>query len=158
MDVRIEHVDEQRVAAIRHRGPYNQISEAFEKLGNIAGPAGLFSDPAVRMVGLYYDDPATTPPEVLRSDAGLVVGAGTTLPAGLSEQRIPAGDYACTLHVGPYESLPGVWDRLITEWIPSSGYRVPAGGLSYELYLNDPSQVSKDQLRTELCAAVVRDL
>ena len=87
-----------------------------------------------------------------------LLASGTKLPAGLSEQRIPAGDYACTLHVGPYESLPDVWGRLMNEWLPSSGYRVPDGGLSYELYLNDPSQVSKDQLRTELCAAVVRDI
>ena len=60
MNVEIKHVDEQRVAAVRHRGPYNQINEAFEKLGNLAGPAGLFDDPAVQMVGLYYDDPETT--------------------------------------------------------------------------------------------------
>jgi len=157
MDVEIKHVDEQRVAAMRHRGPYNQINETFEKLGNIAGPAGLFNDPAVQMVGLYYDDPETTPPDQLRSDAGLVVSKTTKLPAGLTEQRIPAGDYACTLHVGPYEALPDVWARFIGEWLPSSGYRVPDGGLSYELYLNDPSQVPREQLRTELRSAVVRE-
>src|SRR4051812_6043220 len=39
MDVEIKRVEDQRVAAVRHRGPYNQINEAFEKLGNLAGPA-----------------------------------------------------------------------------------------------------------------------
>jgi AraC family transcriptional regulator len=157
MDVEVKHVEEQRVAAVRHRGPYNQINEAFEKLGNIAGPAGLFNDPAVRMVGLYYDDPETTPPEQLRSDAGLVVSKTTKLPGVLTERRIPAGEYASTLHVGPYEALPDVWARFTGEWLPSSGYRVADGGLSYELYLNDPSQVPKEQLRTELRSAVVRE-
>jgi AraC family transcriptional regulator len=157
MDVEIMHVDEQRVAAVSHRGPYNQINEAFEKLGSIAGPAGLFDDPAVQMVGLYYDDPQSTPAEQLRSDAGLVVGKATRIPSGLAEQRIPAGDYASTLHVGPYESLPDVWARLTGEWLSASGYRPADDGLSYELYLDDPSQVPKDQLRTELRMAVVRD-
>lgn len=157
MDVEIKQVDEQRVAAVRHRGPYNQINEAFEKLGKIAGPAGLFSDPAVKMVGLYYDDPETTPAEQLRSDAGLVVSKTTKLPNGLAEQRIPAGEYASTLYVGPYEGLPDVWARFMGEWLPSSGYRVADDGLSYELYLNDPTQVPKEQLRTEVRAAVVRE-
>jgi AraC family transcriptional regulator len=157
MDVEIKHVDEQRVAAVAHRGPYNQINEAFEKLGNIAGPAGLFDDPAVKMVGLYYDDPETTPAAQLRSDAGLVVGKATKIPKGLTEQRIPAGEYASLLHVGPYEALPDVWARFMGEWLPSSGYRVADNGLSYELYLNDPSQVPKEELRTELRSAVVRE-
>lgn len=157
MNVEIKHVDEQRVAAVRHRGPYNQINEAFEKLGQIAGPGGLFNDPKVAMVGLYYDDPDTTPADQLQSDAGLVVSQSTKLPSGLSEERIPAGDYAVTLHVGPYEKLPDVWARFMGEWLPSSGYRFADDGLSYELYLNDPTQVPKDQLRTELRIGVVRE-
>jgi len=157
MNVEIKHVEDQRVAAVRHRGRYNQINEAFEKLGTLAGPARLFEDPAVQMVGLYYDDPETTPPEQLRSDAGLVVSKSTRIPSGLSEQRIPAGDYASTLHVGPYEALPDVWARFMGEWLPSSGYRLADDGLSYELYLNDPSQVPKEELRTELRSAVVRE-
>jgi AraC family transcriptional regulator len=157
MNVEIKQVDEQRVAALRHRGPYNQINETFEKLGNIAGPAGLFNDPAVQMVGLYYDDPETTAPEELRSDAGFVISKSTKVPSGLTEQRIPAGKYAATLHVGPYEALPDVWARFIGEWLPSSGYRAPDDGLSYEIYLNDPSQVPKEQLKTELRTAVVRE-
>ena len=157
MNVEIKHVDEQRVAAVRHRGPYNQINEAFEKLGQIAGPGGLFNDPKVAMVGLYYDDPDTTPADQLRSDAGLVVSQSTKLPRGLTEERIPAGDYAVTLHVGPYEKLPDVWGRFMGEWLPSSGYRFADDGLSYELYLNDPTQVPKEQLRTELRIGVVRE-
>jgi AraC family transcriptional regulator len=157
MQVEIKRVDEQRVAAIRHHGPYLQINEAFGKLGQIAGPAGLFQDPDAKMVGLFYDDPDTTPPEDLRSDAGLVVGRSTRIPDGLNERRIPAGDYASTLHLGPYEQLPDTWARFMGEWLPSSGYRLADDGVSYELYLNDPSRVPKDQLRTEIRIPVVRE-
>ena len=157
MDVEIKHVDEQRVAALRHRGPYNQISGAFEKLGEIAGAAGLFRDGAAKMVALYYDDPKTTPPDQMESDAGVVIGNSAQLPDGLNEQHIHAGDYATTLHVGPYEALPDAWARLLGEWLPSSGYRLADDGATYELYLNDPSRVPKDQLRTELRVGVVRE-
>jgi AraC family transcriptional regulator len=156
MKVDIERVDEQRVAAVRHVGPYDQINAAFAALGQLAGPAGLFDDAAAKMVGLYYDDPDTTPAAELRSDAGLVVSKSARLPDGLAERRIPAGDYAVTLHIGPYEGLPDAWARFMGEWLPSSGYRPADDGVSYELYLNDPTQVPKEQLRTELRAAVVR--
>jgi AraC family transcriptional regulator len=157
MQVEIKQVGEQRVAAIRHHGSYLQINEAFGRLGEIAGPAGLFQDPAATMVGLFYDDPDTTPVEALRSDAGLLVGPSTKIPGGLSEQRIPGGSYASTLHVGPYEQLPDTWARFMGEWLPASGYRLADDGVSYELYLNDPSRVPKDQLRTEIRIPVVRE-
>lgn len=155
MQVEIKHVDEQRVAAVEHRGPYLQINEAFGRLGEIAGPAGLYRDPEAKMVGLFYDDPDTTPADELRSDAGLVIGRSTAVPNGLNERRIPAGEYASTLHVGPYEQLPDTWARFLGEWLPSSGYRLAGDAVSYELYLNDPTRVPREQLRTEIRIPVV---
>lgn len=35
------------------------------------------------------------------------------------------------------------------EWLPNSGHRM-GDGVSYEIYLNDPTQVPKEELRTEL--------
>jgi AraC family transcriptional regulator len=149
MQVDIRELPEMRVGSVRHIGPYNQIPEAFGRLGRVAGPAGLFQHPEAAMVALYHDDPEATPPDQLRSDAAIVVGEGTTLPSELEEQRIPAGRYACTVHAGPYEQLGDVWQRFMGEWFPSSGHRI-ADGPSYELYLNDPSRTPKDQLRTEI--------
>jgi len=36
----------------------------------------------------------------------------------MSEQRLPAGRYACTLNVGPYEELGDVWGRFMGQWLP----------------------------------------
>jgi AraC family transcriptional regulator len=105
------------------------------------------------MVAIYHDQPETTPPDQLRSDAALVVPADVALPAELTEQRLPAGRYARTSHTGPYEQLPQVWARLIGEWLPASGERMAASP-SYELYRNDPSRVPKDELLTELYVAL----
>jgi len=150
MTVEIKQMPELRVATVRHVGPYNQISQAFERLAAIAGPAGLFAQPGAAMVGIYHDIPDTTPQDQLRSDAGIVIPEGGPLPDGLAEERLPAGRYACTLHVGPYEQLGDAWARLMGEWLPASGHRIgPAA--SYEIYHNTPAEVRKEDLRTELC-------
>ena len=148
MDVEIKMMPELRVGAVHHIGPYNQISTAFERLGQIAGRAGWFADP-VEMVALYHDDPETTPSEQLQSDAAIVLPKNTLLPEGITEIRIPAGEYASALHVGPYEQLGDAWARFMGEWLPASTYRF-GGGVSYEVYLNNPMQVPKEQLRTEM--------
>ena len=64
-------------------------------------------------------------------------------------QHIAGGRYAHTVHVGPYEQLGDVWARLLGEWVPASGHRI-GDGVSYEIYLNTPGEVPKEQLRTEL--------
>ncbi|HJQ21047.1 MAG TPA: AraC family transcriptional regulator [Gemmatimonadaceae bacterium] len=152
MDVEIKQKPALRVASVRHIGPYMQINQAFERLGHIARQEGLFQLKGARMLAIYHDDPESTPAEQLRSDAGIVVPESATIPTSLTEQRLPAGRYACTLHVGPYERLGDVWQRLLGEWLPASGKRID--GLSYELYLNMPGEVPPEQLRTEICVPV----
>ena len=39
MNVEIKHMPALRVATVRHVGPYSRISEAFGRLGDIAGRA-----------------------------------------------------------------------------------------------------------------------
>jgi AraC family transcriptional regulator len=153
MNVEIKDLPVLRVATVRHVGPYEQIPQAFERLGAIAGAAGLFGRPGVAMMGLYHDDPDTTAADKLRSDAALVVPEGLAIPEGLVEARLPAGRYACTLFVGPYEQLGEAWARLKHQWLPSSGRR-GRPGVSYERYLNTPGEVPDEQLKTELCMPV----
>lgn len=149
MNVEITSYPELRVGTVHHVGPYNRISEAFSKLGEIAGPAGLYADPAATMVALYHDDPESTPAAQLRSDAGLVVSDHTALPPSLDEARIPAGRYARTVHKGPYTELGDVWARFLGEWLPASGHRL-GDGASYELYLNNPHGIPSSEYLTEL--------
>ncbi len=152
MHVSIEPRPAIRIAAVRHRGPYPTISQAFAKLGAAAGPAGLIG-PSTVMLAIYYDDPDSTPPEELRSDAGISVPEEATLPAGVDEQRVPAGQYARYLHVGPYSGLGDAWSRLMGQWLPGSGHRIGEGA-TYEVYLDDPRTTPPDQLRTELYLSI----
>jgi AraC family transcriptional regulator len=148
MNVEIKNMPELRTATLRHMGPYNQISEAFARLGEIAGRAGLF-DQCLGMLAMYHDDPETTPEAELRSDAALVLPENLAIPEGLTEQRVPGGRYATTTHVGPYEQLGDVWARFMGQWLPKSGERL-AEGVTYEIYRNTPMDVPKEQLKTEI--------
>jgi len=148
MNVEKKQLPAMRVATLRHIGAYHRISEAFGRLGEIAGRAGLFNGKPI-MLALYYDDPETTPEAELRSDAAVVIGEDAKIPAGLAEQRIPAGRYACTTHIGPYEQLGDAWSRFMGRWLPQSGERM-GEGVSFEIYVNNPMDVPKEQLRTEL--------
>jgi AraC family transcriptional regulator len=148
MKVDVKEMTELRVATASHVGPYNRIAEAFARLGAIAGRAGLIEQGA-EMLAIYYDDPETTPAAELRSEAAITIGRAAKVPAGLGERRVPAGRYACTTHIGPYEQLGDAWARFMGEWLPRSGHRM-ADGVSYEIYRNTPENAPPEKLETEL--------
>jgi AraC family transcriptional regulator len=148
MHVEIERRDELRVATVRHTGPYNRISEACARIGEIAGAAGIIDSNTV-LLAIYHDDPETTPIAELCSEAAISVSHHAHVPPELGERRIAAGRYAVTTHVGSYEQLGDVWARLLGEWLPESGERM-TDGVSFELYRNTPGQVPESELVTEL--------
>lgn len=151
MVVEIKQFPERRVAAVRHVGPYHLIGQAFAKLGQIAGPAGLFGRPGAEMVGLYHDPTGSVPADRLRSDAGVVLPPGVPVPAGLTEERVGAGTFACTVHQGGYETLGATWGALLSQWLPASGRRLGSGP-SLEIYRNTMMDTPNPaDLRTEIC-------
>jgi AraC family transcriptional regulator len=149
MNVTIENMPEMTVLSVRHIGPYNTISEAFARLGELAQRGGLHFLEGAMMVALYHDDPESTPVSELRSDAAIVVPPGTPATEGLTELHIPGGRYARTTHVGPYTLLGDVWSRFMGQWIPQHGHRVGASG-SYEVYRNTPMTAKPNELVTDL--------
>jgi AraC family transcriptional regulator len=153
MPVDLRTMPELRLATVSHVGPYNRISEAFARLGEIVGRAGLIG-PSSEMLALYHDDPEGTPAEALRSDAAVTVPEGVPLPKGITEMRIPAGRYACTVHMGPYSGLGDAWARLLGGWLPQSGERL-ADRPSFEIYRNTPATAADSDLKTELYAPLV---
>jgi effector-binding domain-containing protein len=66
---------------------------------------------------------------------------------------IPGGEYATTLHIGPYSKFEVAYNRLtevaynrLTQWIGEQSLQ-PAGSC-YEIYLNDPVDTHEDELQT----------
>jgi len=97
MQVEIKQMPALRVATVHHTGSYARISEAFEQLGRIAGPANLFG-PESAMIAIYHDDPETKPESELSADAALVISRDKKVPEGLTEAELHAGRDACTTY------------------------------------------------------------
>lgn len=55
------------------------------------------------------------------------------------------------VHKGPYEECTGTYERLFA-WIKEKGMNVV--GPTREAYLNDPREVSKEEIMTEIYAPV----
>lgn len=142
-----------RLATITHIGPYNQIGAAFEQLGAIAGPAGLYAHPDVLMIATYTDDPDGKPASELVSHAGIAIPEGVPIPAGLSEQRVSGGSYARYIHLGAYDVLGDVWTRFLGEALPANGF-VLKPGLSLEIYRSDMRTTPPTEWRTDLLVPV----
>jgi AraC family transcriptional regulator len=154
MEVEFTTEPARRLGAVRHVGPYNQIGRAFAQLGHTLGPWMPELAERGAMMALYHDDPRQVPPEALRADAAMVVPDDFVLPEGLVELRLPAGRYASTVHVGPYEHLGAVWQRFMGEWLPASGHTAAASP-TLETYLNNPETTLKAEWRTRLSIPLV---
>ena len=138
-----------RLAAFSHQGAYHEIGGTFDKLGQWSCKEGLMKPDGI-VIGIYYDDPSSTPEDQLRSDACFVIPDDYEPkdPAHLVE--LPGGEYAIYRHVGPYSGLGEAWRRMYAEWLPQSG-REHAPSMSYELYVNSPAVTPPEELVTEIC-------
>ena len=147
MTTEIRNVPPMRAACMAHVGPYFMIGQTFGKLGAWMARTGT---EAGQGIALYYDDPETTPPAELRSDAGMIVSATfTTDDPDISIVEIPGGLTAVYTHVGPYSGLQAAWNDLFSNWLPTSGYTL-TGTPGYELYINNMGNTPEAELITEI--------
>lgn len=146
--VEIKTIPAMRVACVRHVGPYDQCSEAWEKLFRLAGPLGLFG-PQTRIFSAGYDNPIITPPEKLRADACVTVPDTFAGTPELPVTVLGDAEYATAVVKGPYSLLAPAFTHLRSVWGPGSG-REFAGTPSLAFYLNDPRQTPPEELLTEI--------
>ena len=138
---------------LRHRGPYDQVGATWAKLTAWAGPRGLFG-PAMRFLGIAWDDPQITPPDKLRYDAAITVSRPVEPEGEIGVTEIAGGEYATLLHKGPYETLGLSYAALLGAWLPASG-RELRDAPCFELYLNSPQTVQPRELLTVIHAPLV---
>ncbi len=154
-DFEIRDLGEIRLAALPHQGAYYEIGSAFQQVAAMFGARQLWPH-ARGMVGVYYSDPSSVPEAELRSHAGVRVGEDFDMPDVLEEVRLPAGPHAVSVYKGPYAGLPTAWDALYGQALPKSG-RMPAESASFEIYLNDPTEVAPEELLTEICVPLTSE-
>jgi len=156
MDIKVKELPDFHVAYVRYTGPYGPgIGKAFEKLMAWAGPRNLFG-PETRVLGVYWDNPETTPPEECRSDAAITVPPGTEVEEEVGIEILPAGLFA-VYHTNVYnDDFEKPWYEA-WNWVQEQGYKVDLEKPCYEIYYNDASQDPEHKWIVDLCIRVKPD-
>lgn len=106
------------------------------------------------------DMPFTGPAFGLHQDkkyaACWALPAGFPLPEGFNEADAPGGWHAVTVHLGAYDRLSDTVEKILSGWLPHSGFR-RADGPIVEVYLNDPRETKEEDLQTEVCIPIQPD-
>lgn len=154
MKVEIIEMDPVRVAYVRHVGPYNECSRAWEKLCMWAGPRGLLA-PGVQFLGLCYDDPEVTPVHRIRYEACITVDEDVEGEGKIGVQQLEGGPYARATHFGPYDNLSRTYSQLCGRWCAGNGYEL-ASKPSVEIYQNSPEDTEPEDLVTDVHVPLLR--
>jgi len=157
MDIRVEDLPETTIAYVRHVGPYagdsGLFAELFGRLFQWAGPRSLINFPETQMLSIYHDDPNVTEESKLRLSVGISVPEDTEVTGEVGRMTLAGGRYAqARFELSPHE-YEAAWTKVYGEWLPESGY-VPADGLSFERYLNNPEEHPEGKHIVEICVPV----
>jgi AraC family transcriptional regulator len=122
--------------------------EAFNKLWSYLS-ANHSVDQIRHVVAMYPDEPEVG--KEIRFDAGAIFvdGVEPAAPEDLAYQTLPGGRWAIFQHLGPYDTLWQTWQGIYRDWLPKSGQEL-RDVLSFEDYVDDPTQVAPEQLRTHI--------
>lgn len=122
--------------------------EAFNRLMGFLDTHDLTKH-ARQFIAIYPDEPKDG--EEVRFDAGVIFADGVepTASAGLAYQTLKGGRWAIFRHTGPYDRLWQTWDAIYRDWLPGSGEEL-RNALCFEDYVDDPSEVAPDKLRTDI--------
>lgn len=145
------------------RGPYWRLSGALSRLRAWLSAAALV--PAGLPLGVFYDDPAVTPPAECRYTLAYPLGEEAAAQAEQALPRIPVspGDevalmafapayVAAVEYQGPAADSPAVYGRL-RAWLRERGL-VPQGP-PRELYLAEPGTLARGLMHVEVQQPVV---
>jgi AraC family transcriptional regulator len=147
-EVDVVEEPERRVLGMEHRGSYQEIGGAFERLGTAVEAAGLRQS-VDEWVGIYFDNPFKVPADSLRSMAGVTAAGAVVAPAELAEVRLPGGRYARMRVRGPYSTLPAAYEWIYGTWLPELDERT-RDSPSFEVYVNDAREVAEDSILTDV--------
>lgn len=137
-----------QIAALPHTGPYIEIGRSFAQVSTVFSARGFWPQ-AQGMIGLYYDDPDSTPEAELRAHAGIIVPEDFAVPDALEEIRVPSQRYAVATYTGPYAGLKQCYDWFFGTWLPASGEEA-AEAPCMELYMNSPQDTAPPDLVTKI--------
>src|SRR4030042_1060569 len=139
MAVKVVELKNQLVLGLREIGFYNKIRDIIIKLAQYAASRGMkiTGDPVfISHEGAKMPDrQGNSDLEVAVPINGKISVDEESMETGIICYTLPGGEFAKTLHKGPYENSQEPYNQLFL-WIKENGYRIT--GPIREVYLNDP--------------------
>lgn len=147
---RIIELETKKAIYIRLTGNYmnNDYGGTWTRLWAYVKEQKLFST-GIEHICIYHDDPQVTEPDRLRTDICLVLKNPAVPKGEIGIKEINGGKYAVFLYQGPYSYLNAVYDRIYSQWLPTSGYKLETSDC-FEKYLNHPDRTEPEKLKTEI--------
>lgn len=138
-------VDSMTVISLEKKGPYDEARKSFSEL------IGWAISNKVIITGLpfaiYYDDPNRVIPESTRYEVCLPIVQSIKGDKIVRVKKMPATEVASTIYVGTYDKIGPTYVNLMS-WLEKNNYIIV--GPAREVYLNDPSKVPAESLKTEI--------
>ena len=153
--VSVANRPEVRFAYLRYQGPFGPAVGQFwgETVYPWLAASNLLGAPRY---GVSRDDPEVTDSGKLRYDAGAEVRGDFVPSQGAQIGTLAGGLYAVTRFYGTPREIPATWDRLLREWLPSSGYQLNSGP-GFEYYPPDGKMDERTGAFTcDLCIPVAK--
>lgn len=147
---RIIELETKKAIYIRLTGNYmnNDYGGTWTRLWAYVKEQKLFSA-GIEHICIYHDDPQVTEPDRLRTDICLVLKNPAVPKGEIGIKEINGGKYAVFLYQGAYSYLNAVYDRIYSQWLPTSGYKLETSDC-FEKYLNHPDRTEPEKLKTEI--------
>jgi effector-binding domain-containing protein len=113
---------------------YHEIMQYMRELGE--APSGV---PYIGYFNMDMND--------LDVEIGFPVAEDIQEKGNIKMSEVPAGKYATTIHKGSYSKLDASYTTLM-DWVKENN--LEGTYIGYEYYLNDPGEVSENELETKI--------
>ena len=122
MNIEVTTLEPQRVAYMRHVGPYAGAYRAWADFMTRLEKDGLPRKGSLR-IGVPMDNPQTTPPEELRYDVCVTVDDQCVPTSPVRVRTITGGEYVVARNC-PLGSIAKGYGELFRSWLPKSGRKL----------------------------------
>ena len=141
----VKDIPTRKTLTVRTRSPVQNLpivlGEAYGAIMTYLGELG--EDPTGMPFVIYYNMDM----QDLDIEIGFPVSKELPDKDTMKTSEIPAGKYATTLHVGPYETMEPTYNAF-NKWLEDNGHETI--GTAIEFYLNDPREVGPENTKTEI--------
>ena len=122
MNIEVTTLEPQRVAYLRHVGPYNGAHRLWLDLTTRLKKDRLPRKDSL-FIGVPMDNPKITPPKKLRYDVCVTVDEKYVPTKPVRVQTIAGGEYVVARNC-PFGAIARGYEKLFYSWLPKSGRKV----------------------------------